>query len=102
MHLYWRESRSRPDVVGQAAVLLHFIKLSGVDQRKRIFLAVNHMRLQSAVKLIVVERRGTGAKSGEERRVGGIRWHTKLQTGEIGRRTHRTQRRSDLAEAVVP
>ena len=56
-----------PDVVGQAAILLHLEQLGGVDQHQRVFLPVHDAGLQRAVDLVEIDRGRRGAEMAKQR-----------------------------------
>ena len=91
-----------PDVLGQAAVLLHLVQLGGGDDRQRVLLALHQLGLQGRVELVEVDRGGTRPKRLKQRRQDGRGGDADLESLEVVRRLDRLGRGGDVAEAVGP
>ena len=89
-------------MVGQRAVLLHFIQLGRFDDHQRVFLSVHHLGLQGGIDFAELQAGRRRAQGLEQRNAHRADRHADLHAIHVGGRLHRLGARGDLAEAVVP
>ena len=89
-------------MVRKTGEVLHFVELGGIDDRKRIFLAVHDMGLQRRIDLAELHAGRRCAQRLEKTDREPADRHTNLYPVQIAWRVNGTGGGGDLAEAVVP
>ena len=87
---------------GQRDIFCDLVQLGRIDVRQRVFLRLEHTRLQRRWQFGKGQRRGIGAKRVEDRDGHVVRRGADLDALEVCRGGDRFRQMADMADAVVP